>query len=76
MIHFLLFYKNTYTIFKQFDNASLYEPPIGITIFSPSKIKLGCSTEIILSNSVLTYYFAYLIYKCILILYTYYFYIK
>ena len=33
-------------------------------------------TEIILSNSVLTYYFAYLIYKCILILYTYYFYIK
>ena len=32
--------------------------------------------EIILSNSVLTYYFAYLIYKCILILYTYYFYIK
>ena len=32
--------------------------------------------DIILSNTVLTYYFSYLIYKCILILYTLYFYLK
>ena len=76
-------------VYNNLKNKTSHTPIINIIANLPEKISTNLENiikcfhyiyknhiEIFLSNSVLTYYFAYLIYKCILIYYTYTIYIK